>query len=152
LLKARQASPWVKAGSISGTLVIYLNICRVNSAQTKKETPKTKGFPQKTQNQLIFVSRAFVLRSTLLRVVVEDPCDSPEEDWPDDRPEGGHVIVVQDWLETGKSNPTDQDDQHDRHNNVRPQTTLEDDEWPFQVRPTLEEWEGPNQEQVREGR
>lgn len=85
-------------------------------------------------------------------VVVEDPSHGSEEDWADDGPEGRHVIVIHDGFQAGETDPTDQDDQHDRYNEVRPEFVLEDFKWPFQVGPTLEEWEGPNQEQVWEGR
>ena len=93
-----------------------------------------------------------VLRGPLLCVAVEDPGHGPEEDRADDRPEGGHVVMFQDRLQAGEANPADQDDHHDRGDHVGPGLAGKDLEGPFQVRALLEEWEGPNQEEVREGR
>lgn len=84
------------------------------------------------------------------RNLVEDQGNCGEEDWTGNRPEGRLPIVFQHWLNEGEDNPNDQDDLNEPYQDVGPEPVLEDHERPIEVLLSLEEWEGPNQEQVWE--
>lgn len=109
--------------------------------------------PATDNRETILVFTGFLIsRRPFLGVVVEEPSYGPKEDGTDDGPEGRHVVVFEDRLQAGKTNPADQYDQDDRHDGVGPEAAGVDFKRPLQVGALLEEREGPNQEEVREGR
>lgn len=91
------------------------------------------------------------VRNTILlsRNLVEDQSDDGEDNWSGDGPESSFPIVLQNWLNTGEDDADNQNCFNEDNQNVSPETVVEDFKWPFNIL-LLEEWEGPNQENVWE--
>ena len=82
--------------------------------------------------------------------MVEDQGNDGEEDWSRQCPEGGLIILFRQWLDKGEQDPDNQNQFHEDYQNICPEAILEGNERPVKVLLGLKEWEGPNQEDVRE--
>lgn len=100
---------------------------------------------------LHFKNYLFFNLALLYRNLVEDQGNDGEENWSRQCPEGGLVILFRQWLDEGEQDPDNQNQFHEDYQNIRPEAVLEGNERPVKVLLGLKEWEGPNQEDVREG-
>lgn len=86
----------------------------------------------------------FCLETMLLCIGIKGPGNQTKEDRPKYRPKRGLIVMIQDWLQTGKDNADRYDQPDDHRNPVGRPLCLKEHEWPIQVLDLLKEWEGPD--------
>lgn len=84
------------------------------------------------------------LEAALLCIGIKSPGNQAKEDRPKYRPKRGLIIMIQDWLQTGKDDTDRYDQPNDRRNPVGCSLRLKEHKWPIQVLDLLKEWEGPD--------
>ena len=83
------------------------------------------------------------LEAALLCIGIKSPGNQAKEDRPKYRPKRGLIIMIQDWLQTGKDDTDRYDQPNDRRNPVGCSLRLKEHKWPIQVLDLLKEWEAP---------